>query len=84
MDNLVIFSVNQNCIKQKMTTFEVPAKMPKCTGDHCICESNEESSFFVRRRLANSFFPFLFFSFRLMALACQSRYRQLLSDWFPM
>ncbi|GAA6060598.1 hypothetical protein JCM10212_004577 [Sporobolomyces blumeae] len=37
MDNLVVFSVNHNCIKQKMTTFEIPAKMPKCTGSNCIC-----------------------------------------------
>ncbi|GAA5947645.1 hypothetical protein JCM3765_001016 [Sporobolomyces pararoseus] len=37
MDNLVIFSTNQNCVRQKETTFEIPAKMPKCTGSNCIC-----------------------------------------------
>jgi hypothetical protein len=37
MDNLVIFSTNQNCVKQKVTSFDIPAKMPKCTGSHCIC-----------------------------------------------
>ncbi|GAA5929274.1 uncharacterized protein JCM15063_004106 [Sporobolomyces koalae] len=37
MDNLVVFSVNHDCVKQKMTTFDVPAKMPKCTGSNCIC-----------------------------------------------
>ncbi|GAA5872986.1 hypothetical protein JCM16303_006904 [Sporobolomyces ruberrimus] len=37
MDNLVVFSTNQNCIRQKETTFQIPAKMPKCTGSNCIC-----------------------------------------------
>lgn len=37
MDNLAIFSVNHECVKQKMTSFEVPAKMPQCTGEKCIC-----------------------------------------------
>ncbi|GAA5978485.1 hypothetical protein JCM5350_003119 [Sporobolomyces pararoseus] len=37
MDNLVVFSTNQNCVRQKETTFEIPAKMPKCTGSNCIC-----------------------------------------------
>ncbi|GJN89692.1 hypothetical protein Rhopal_002679-T1 [Rhodotorula paludigena] len=37
MDNLAIFSVNHQCVKQKMTTFQIPAKMPPCTGSKCIC-----------------------------------------------
>ncbi|GAA5915517.1 hypothetical protein JCM5296_004705 [Sporobolomyces johnsonii] len=37
MDNLAIFSVNHNCVKQKETSFEVPAAMPACTGSNCIC-----------------------------------------------
>jgi len=37
MDNLAIFSVKHDCVKQKMNSFDVPAKMPQCTGDKCIC-----------------------------------------------
>ncbi|GAA6005970.1 hypothetical protein JCM11491_004076 [Sporobolomyces phaffii] len=37
MDNLVVFSTQQNCVRTKETTFEIPAKMPKCTGSNCIC-----------------------------------------------
>ncbi|GAA5871296.1 hypothetical protein JCM3774_000903 [Rhodotorula dairenensis] len=37
MDNLAIFSVQHECVQQKMTSFEVPARMPKCTGSKCIC-----------------------------------------------
>ncbi|BGP56190.1 hypothetical protein JCM8202v2_003802 [Rhodotorula sphaerocarpa] len=37
MDNLAIFSVQHECVRQKMTDFEVPAKMPPCTGSKCIC-----------------------------------------------
>ncbi|BGP39165.1 hypothetical protein JCM10450v2_003119 [Rhodotorula kratochvilovae] len=37
MDNLVVFSVQHNCVRQKMTTFAIPAKMPPCTGSKCIC-----------------------------------------------
>ncbi|BGP25428.1 hypothetical protein JCM10295v2_004352 [Rhodotorula toruloides] len=37
MDNLAIFSVQHDCIKQKITSYEVPAKMPACTGEKCIC-----------------------------------------------
>ncbi|KAL8277450.1 hypothetical protein RQP46_010172 [Phenoliferia psychrophenolica] len=36
-DNLAIFSVQQQCVKQKMTSFEVPKMMPKCTGSKYIC-----------------------------------------------
>ncbi|GAA6019559.1 hypothetical protein JCM10207_003743 [Rhodosporidiobolus poonsookiae] len=37
MDNLAIFSVKHDCVKQRYTDFAVPAKMPPCTGDKCIC-----------------------------------------------
>lgn len=37
MDNLAIFSVQHECVQQKMTSFDVPAKMPKCSGSKCIC-----------------------------------------------
>ncbi|GAA5979344.1 hypothetical protein JCM11641_005005 [Rhodosporidiobolus odoratus] len=37
MDNLAIFSVQQQCVKQRVTIFEVPAQMPPCTGKKCIC-----------------------------------------------
>ncbi|BGP49050.1 hypothetical protein JCM10450v2_004929 [Rhodotorula kratochvilovae] len=37
MDNLAIFSVQHDCVKQKLTSFEIPAKMPACTGEKCIC-----------------------------------------------
>ncbi|KAL8277974.1 hypothetical protein RQP46_009606 [Phenoliferia psychrophenolica] len=36
-DNLVVFSVQPNCVKQKETTFDIPAMMPACTGEKCIC-----------------------------------------------
>lgn len=36
-DNLAIFSVQQDCVKQRYTTFDVPARMPACTGAKCIC-----------------------------------------------
>lgn len=37
MDNLVIFSVQSQCVLTKETTFDVPAMMPACTGKKCIC-----------------------------------------------
>ncbi|GAA5901627.1 hypothetical protein JCM5296_003337 [Sporobolomyces johnsonii] len=37
LDNFVIFSVQQECVWQRNTTFQVPARMPPCTGDWCIC-----------------------------------------------
>ncbi|KAL8279652.1 hypothetical protein RQP46_007965 [Phenoliferia psychrophenolica] len=36
-DNLAVFSVQTQCVKQKMTSFEVPKMMPSCTGEKCIC-----------------------------------------------
>ncbi|KAL8280211.1 hypothetical protein RQP46_007325 [Phenoliferia psychrophenolica] len=32
MDNLVIFSTQENCPHWKQTTFDIPAMMPACTG----------------------------------------------------
>ena len=37
MDNLVVFSVIKDCVKQKENHFPVPKAMPKCTGKKCIC-----------------------------------------------
>ncbi|KAK4703440.1 hypothetical protein P7C70_g2778, partial [Phenoliferia sp. Uapishka_3] len=37
MDNIVIFSVQPNCVIQKNTTFDIPDMMPACTGSKCIC-----------------------------------------------
>ncbi|KAI5476677.1 Galactose-binding domain-like protein [Pseudohyphozyma bogoriensis] len=37
VDNLAVFSVQKECVWVKDTVFEIPAKMPACTGDHCIC-----------------------------------------------
>ncbi|GAA5903087.1 uncharacterized protein JCM6883_002690 [Sporobolomyces salmoneus] len=36
-DDLVVFSVNQRCVRDRVTTFEIPDQLPKCTGDKCIC-----------------------------------------------
>ncbi|GAA5947374.1 hypothetical protein JCM10213_000605 [Rhodosporidiobolus nylandii] len=35
--DLAIFSVNHQCVKQRMTNFEIPERMPPCTGNRCIC-----------------------------------------------
>ncbi|KAM0749575.1 hypothetical protein T439DRAFT_327255 [Meredithblackwellia eburnea MCA 4105] len=37
MDNLVVFSVQKECVTQRTTSFQVPARMPPCTGSKCIC-----------------------------------------------
>lgn len=37
MDNIVIFSVQPECVKQKVTSFDVPQNMPPCSGAYCIC-----------------------------------------------
>ncbi|KWU44348.1 hypothetical protein RHOSPDRAFT_34138 [Rhodotorula sp. JG-1b] len=36
-DDLVVFSVNHNCVKQRVTPFEIPSRMPACSGEKCIC-----------------------------------------------
>ncbi|SCV72962.1 BQ2448_6887 [Microbotryum intermedium] len=49
-DNLVIFSVQSQCVKQKYTSFEVPAAMPPCTGKKCICSwlaNNGTANFYM-------------------------------------
>ncbi|KAK4704433.1 hypothetical protein P7C70_g1779, partial [Phenoliferia sp. Uapishka_3] len=37
VDNLAVFSVQKECVWQRDTTFDIPAAMPPCTGDYCIC-----------------------------------------------
>ncbi|GAA5905609.1 hypothetical protein JCM8208_005785 [Rhodotorula glutinis] len=36
-DDLAMFSVNHKCVRQKITTFDIPERMPSCTGDNCVC-----------------------------------------------
>ncbi|GAA5980611.1 hypothetical protein JCM5350_003559 [Sporobolomyces pararoseus] len=36
-DDLVVFSVNQRCVKDRVTTFEIPERLPQCSGSKCIC-----------------------------------------------
>ncbi|RPB25037.1 hypothetical protein L211DRAFT_134950 [Terfezia boudieri ATCC MYA-4762] len=36
-EEFTVFSVNQKCVKDKNTVFQVPAGMPACPGDKCIC-----------------------------------------------
>lgn len=36
-EEFTVFSVNQKCVKDKNTAFQVPAGMPACPGDKCIC-----------------------------------------------
>lgn len=47
MDNFAIFSVKHDCVQQKQTSFDIPAAMPACTGDKCICGWSE---YFSSRR----------------------------------
>ena len=37
MDNIAIFSVLESCVLNKENSFDIPAMMPACTGDKCIC-----------------------------------------------
>ncbi|KAM0751144.1 hypothetical protein T439DRAFT_301071 [Meredithblackwellia eburnea MCA 4105] len=37
VDNLAVFSVQKECVWQRDTTFQIPARMPPCTGSKCIC-----------------------------------------------
>ncbi|KAL8287610.1 hypothetical protein RQP46_003468 [Phenoliferia psychrophenolica] len=37
VDNLVVFSVQPDCVRTKLTTFEIPKMMPACTGKKCVC-----------------------------------------------
>ncbi|GAA5868998.1 hypothetical protein JCM8547_003246 [Rhodosporidiobolus lusitaniae] len=36
-DTFTVFSVNHECVVHRNVTFSVPARMPKCTGEWCIC-----------------------------------------------
>ncbi|KAL8291898.1 hypothetical protein RQP46_002156 [Phenoliferia psychrophenolica] len=52
MDNIVIFSVQPNCVQTKMTSFDIPAMMPACPGGKCICgwfwlPENGQANFFM-------------------------------------
>lgn len=35
--DFAIFSVNQQCVWNRFTDFDVPAKLPECPGGKCIC-----------------------------------------------
>ncbi|ORY51762.1 hypothetical protein BCR35DRAFT_310676 [Leucosporidium creatinivorum] len=37
MDNLAIISVQSQCVRQKVTSFDIPKRLPPCSGDKCIC-----------------------------------------------
>ncbi|GAA5903968.1 uncharacterized protein JCM6883_002043 [Sporobolomyces salmoneus] len=37
MDDFTIISVQSECISDRDTTFSIPARMPSCTGEWCIC-----------------------------------------------
>lgn len=37
MDDFTIISVQSQCISHRDTTFSIPAQMPPCTGNWCIC-----------------------------------------------
>lgn len=36
-EDFTIFSVNTKCVKTLKTNFDIPAKMPACSGGKCIC-----------------------------------------------
>ncbi|GJN93959.1 hypothetical protein Rhopal_007020-T1 [Rhodotorula paludigena] len=36
-DDLAVFSVNHRCVRERITTFEIPERMPACTGNNCVC-----------------------------------------------
>lgn len=48
-EDLTVFSVKNDCIKKRDTTFAIPAEMPKCPPEGCVCawfwqgqDSNDE------------------------------------------
>ncbi|GAA5878060.1 hypothetical protein JCM16303_002834 [Sporobolomyces ruberrimus] len=43
-DDLAVFSVQQRCVRDRVTTFEIPEQMPKCTGEKCICCGQSKSN----------------------------------------
>lgn len=36
-ENFTVFSVNQTCVWYEKTDFQVPARMPSCPEEGCIC-----------------------------------------------
>ncbi|BGP35236.1 hypothetical protein JCM10296v2_007070 [Rhodotorula toruloides] len=36
-DDLTVFSTNQTCVRQRVTTFEIPERMPPCPNGKCVC-----------------------------------------------
>ncbi|GAA5962843.1 hypothetical protein JCM8115_001977 [Rhodotorula mucilaginosa] len=48
-DDLVVFSVNHDCVKQRITPFEIPSRMPACSGEKCICAWFWCGRFLLRR-----------------------------------
>ena len=57
-EDFVVFSVNQTCVWNLHTYFEVPANMPPCPNNKCTCawfwihkaDSGSEQSWFTYRR----------------------------------
>ncbi|GAA6040520.1 hypothetical protein JCM8097_005445 [Rhodosporidiobolus ruineniae] len=47
----VIFSVQANCVWTRETTFKIPAKMPACSGEYCVCSWH----WIARQDLPNSY-----------------------------
>jgi len=49
-EDFTVFSVNQTCVWTRFTDFQVPARMPPCPKDGCICSFFwiHSVSFFVR------------------------------------
>ncbi|GAA6060878.1 hypothetical protein JCM10212_000161 [Sporobolomyces blumeae] len=41
-DDLAVFSVNQRCVRDRYTPFEVPSRMPACSGKKCICACSRD------------------------------------------
>ena len=71
MDNLAIFSVKTDCIKERVNNFAVPKMMPKCTGAKCSTTRSTDLPW------APKLTPRLLVSL-CMVLACQLGYRKLL------
>ncbi|GAA5930816.1 uncharacterized protein JCM15063_002468 [Sporobolomyces koalae] len=36
-DDLAVFSVQHRCVKDRITSFEIPELLPPCSGNKCIC-----------------------------------------------
>ncbi|GAA6026801.1 hypothetical protein JCM8097_005872 [Rhodosporidiobolus ruineniae] len=37
LENFTVFSVQKECVWNRNTYFDIPAKMPSCSGEWCIC-----------------------------------------------